>query len=85
MRSTITRSARFFALTAALIISRGVWSQTIFLEEFDGGASTTGFVVDQTNVTDCRWEFAPDSAKQAGAVTDSEYESLRQTIMKRPN
>lgn len=24
-------------------------------------------------------------AKQAGAVTDSEYESLRQTIMKRPN
>ncbi len=24
-------------------------------------------------------------AKQANAVTDSEYESLRQTIMKRPN
>jgi hypothetical protein len=24
-------------------------------------------------------------AKQAGAVTDSEYESLRQTIMNRPN
>ena len=24
-------------------------------------------------------------ARQAGAVTDAEYESLRQTIMKRPN
>lgn len=24
-------------------------------------------------------------AKQAGAITDNEYESVRQTIMKRPN
>ena len=36
-------------------------AQTLWLEEFDGGASTTGFWVDSTNVTDCRWEFAPDS------------------------
>jgi Secretion system C-terminal sorting domain len=49
-------------LSAALLLACGTNAQTIFLEEFDGGVSTTGFVVDQTNVTDCRWEFAPDSA-----------------------
>lgn len=36
-------------------------AQTLWLEEFDGGASTTGFWVDSTNVTDCRWVYAPDS------------------------
>lgn len=35
--------------------------QTLWLEEFDGGASTTGFWVDTLNTTDCRWKFAPDS------------------------
>lgn len=34
---------------------------TLWLEEFDGGASTTGFSIDTANVTDCRWEYAPDS------------------------
>ena len=62
MRSIVTRSIQFFALAAAVLAGGSVRSQTIFLEEFDGGASTTGFVVDQLNVTDCRWEFAPDSA-----------------------
>ncbi len=47
---------------AAMLLAQAGHAQTIFLETFDGGASTTGFTVDQTNTTDCRWEYAPDSA-----------------------
>ncbi len=46
---------------ALLVTANRADAQLIFLEEFDGGASTTGFTIDETNVTDCRWEFAPDS------------------------
>ncbi len=55
---------RFLAIMAASgfsCLAPRAYAQLIFLEEFDGGASTTGFTVDETNVTDCRWEFAPDS------------------------
>lgn len=58
----MTRSILSLSCLLALCASsRDANAQLIFLEEFDGGASTTGFTVDGTNVTDCRWEFAPDS------------------------
>ncbi|MEO8590019.1 MAG: T9SS type A sorting domain-containing protein [Flavobacteriales bacterium] len=34
--------------------------ETLWLEEFDGGTTTTGFTVDN-NVSDCYWVYAPDS------------------------
>lgn len=36
-------------------------AQLIFLEEFEGGESTTGFTVTSVDTSDCAWEFAPDS------------------------
>ena len=36
-------------------------AQVIFLEEFDGGQSTTGFTVVSADTSDCSWEYAPDS------------------------
>jgi hypothetical protein len=57
-RSVLSLSCLF----ALCLTTREANAQLIFLEEFDGGASTTGFTVDQTGTTDCRWEFAPDSA-----------------------
>lgn len=36
-------------------------AQVVFLEEFDGGVSTTGFTVVSTDSSDCAWEYAPDS------------------------
>lgn len=48
-------------LSIASALNSSAHAQVILLEEFDGGESTTGFVIDETNVTDCRWEYAPDS------------------------
>ena len=48
-------------LLAVYFFASDANAQLIFLEEFDGGASTTGFTIDEVNVTDCRWEYAPDS------------------------
>ncbi len=61
--TTLSTSARYLLLSAALLpaFASSAQQQTLWLEEFDGGASTTGFWVDSTNVTDCRWEYAPDS------------------------
>lgn len=61
--TTLSTSARYLLLAAALlqIVASNAQQQTLWLEEFDGGATTTGFWVDSTNVTDCRWEYAPDS------------------------
>ena len=65
MKHTSTRLSipRGLLLTAAVLaaVIGNAQQQTLWLEEFDGGASTTGFWVDSTNVTDCRWEYAPDS------------------------
>lgn len=48
------------ALSLAMcMLTQVARAQIIFQENFDGGASTTGFTIDQTNVTDCRWEYAP--------------------------
>lgn len=61
-RITTQRFAiRGLLLLGILLPGPGASAQTLWLEEFDGGASTTGFWVDSMNVTDCRWEFAPDS------------------------
>ena len=61
--STPSRSLRNVLLAAVLATGAATHAQqtTLWLEEFDGGASTTGFTIDQLNVTDCRWEYAPDS------------------------
>jgi Secretion system C-terminal sorting domain len=61
--TTLSTSASYLLLAAALLqtIASNAQQQTLWLEEFDGGATTTGFWVDSTNVTDCRWEYAPDS------------------------
>ena len=64
MRTTPTPFLCALGTTIAVVAlgtARPVQAQTLWLEEFDGGASTTGFWVDSTNVTDCRWEYAPDS------------------------
>ena len=61
-RFSMTRSILSLSCLFALSLStREANAQLIFLEEFDGGESTTGFTIDQLNVTDCRWEYAPDS------------------------
>ena len=61
-----TRPSRSFrnallAVTLATGVASHAQQTTLWLDEFDGGASTTGFWIDSTNVTDCRWEYAPDS------------------------
>lgn len=48
-------------LLALCATSRDANAQLIFLEEFDGGESTTGFTVVSADSSDCSWEFAPDS------------------------
>ncbi len=58
-RTTLFRA--FLTCFTALVVGSVTNAQVLFLEEFDGGQSTTGFVIDETNVTDCRWEYAPDS------------------------
>lgn len=65
MHTTTQPSRSFRKALLALMLFADVASHaqqtTLWLEEFDGGASTTGFWIDSTNVTDCRWEYAPDS------------------------
>jgi len=54
-------ATRCFLITTALFGFATGQAQQLWLEEFDGGGSTIGFWIDSLNVTDCRWEFAPDS------------------------
>lgn len=52
---------QIFTIGFVIITMNASAQQTLWLEEFDGGASASGFWVDSLNTTDCRWEFAPDS------------------------
>lgn len=44
-----------------ILLACAVHAQVLFQENFDGGASTTGFTIDMVNQTDCRWEYAPSN------------------------
>ncbi|MCB0790724.1 MAG: T9SS type A sorting domain-containing protein [Flavobacteriales bacterium] len=67
MRSTlhhasIVRISDFLFVLVVISLSPSLSraQQTLWLETFDGGTSTTGFTVDN-NTSDCYWVYAPDS------------------------
>lgn len=57
---------RVLPLLGALAMAVAVHGQVVLSEDFTGGASTTGFTIDDTG-SDCAWLYAP------GAVTDGTF------------